>query len=59
LCITFAGNHFQNEHPQLWTHETIILKAINPDYEDIEILPEEAGELSIVAFWVETLGLQY
>lgn len=40
-----------------WMHEKILLKAINPDYEDIEILPDEAGDLSIVALWVETLDL--
>jgi superfamily II DNA or RNA helicase len=40
-----------------WTHEKIMLKAINPDYEDIEILSKEADDLSIVAFWVETFDL--
>lgn len=38
-----------------WAHETIVLKAINPDYEDIEILPEEADGLSIKAIWMEIL----
>ena len=40
-----------------WAHEKIVLKAINPDYDDIEILPEEGDELSVSAFWVETLDV--
>ena len=39
-----------------WRHEKIILKVVNPDYEDIEISPEEADQFSIIAFYLETLG---
>jgi superfamily II DNA or RNA helicase/SOS-response transcriptional repressor LexA len=39
-----------------WRHENIILKAVNPDYEDIEISPEESDQFSIIAIYLETLG---
>ncbi len=38
-----------------WQHNTITLKAVNPDYDDISIPPEEAGDFRIVAFFVEVL----
>jgi len=52
----YQSTKTSNSHTE-WVHEKIILKAINPDYEDLEILPEEAGELSIIACWIETLDL--
>jgi len=39
-----------------WLHESIVLKAANHDYEDIEIIPEESDQFSIVAIYLETLG---
>ncbi len=41
-----------------WTHESIVLKPENPDYDEI-VIPEEeaaAGDFAIVAFLVEVLA---
>ena len=39
-----------------WQHESITLKAINPDYKDIRIPPEESEDFRVVAFFVEVLN---
>ena len=38
-----------------WQHESITLKAVNPDYDDITISPEESEDFRVVAFFVEVL----
>ncbi|MBU2515890.1 DEAD/DEAH box helicase family protein [bacterium] len=38
-----------------WKHETIILKPANPDYEDIAIPSDNAGDFAIIAFFMEVL----
>ena len=38
-----------------WQHESITLKALNPDYDDITIPPEESEDFRVVAFFVEVL----
>ena len=38
-----------------WQHESITLKAVNPAYDDIIILPEESEDFRVVAFFVEVL----
>ncbi|GBD97848.1 MAG TPA: DEAD/DEAH box helicase [Nitrospirae bacterium] len=39
-----------------WRHERIVLKAENPDYDDIEITAGEADDFSVIAFLVEVLN---
>lgn len=39
-----------------WKHERIVLKADNYEYNDIEIIPTEADDFSIIAFLIEVLG---
>jgi superfamily II DNA or RNA helicase/SOS-response transcriptional repressor LexA len=39
-----------------WTHESIRLRAINPDYEDILIQFDEAEDFNIIAFFMECLA---
>ncbi len=38
-----------------WQHESITLKPANPDYRQIVIAEEEAGDFRVVAFFVEVL----
>ncbi len=38
-----------------WQHESITLKAVNPAYDDIIILPEESEDFRVVAFFMEVL----
>ncbi len=38
-----------------WRHERIILKPINPDYQNIVIPPDEGEDFRIIAFLVEVL----
>jgi Peptidase S24-like len=39
-----------------WQHESISLKPVNPAYQEIVILPTEAGDFRIVAFFLEVLA---
>ncbi|MBL4903059.1 MAG: DEAD/DEAH box helicase family protein [Desulfocapsa sp.] len=38
-----------------WQHESITLKALNPDYDDIIILPGKSEDFRVVAIFVEVL----
>lgn len=40
-----------------WRHESIILKSINPNYQNIVIPPDEGEDFRILAFLVEVLTL--
>jgi SOS-response transcriptional repressor LexA len=39
-----------------WRHTRIVLKPINPDFQPIELVGAEEGELQVVAEFVEVLG---
>jgi SOS-response transcriptional repressor LexA len=39
-----------------WRHTRITLKPINPDFQPIELMSSEEGELQVVAEFVEVLG---
>ena len=38
-----------------WRHDSIILKPANPDYQDIHIPSDNAGDFAVVAFFIEVL----
>ena len=38
-----------------WQHESITLKALNPDYDDIIIPPEKSEDFRVVAVFEEVL----
>ena len=39
-----------------WRHTRITLKPLNPDFQPIELMGSEEGELQVVAEFVEVLG---
>jgi len=41
-----------------WQHESIILKALNPDYDDITIPLEASEDFRVVAVFVEVLSAE-
>ncbi len=50
------SSHKQVHQDTGWRHESITLEPANPDYESIEIPPEEADQFRIVAFFIEVLA---
>jgi len=39
-----------------WRHENIILKSVNPDYQDIVIPSDEGEDFRVIAFFMEVLS---
>jgi type I restriction enzyme R subunit len=55
----YTVKRYQSEkvmHGDSWRHTRISLKPINPDFQPIELLGSEEGELQVVAEFVEVLG---
>ena len=39
-----------------WRHEVIVLEPLNPDYEPIEITPEDESSVNVIAELIEVIG---